>query len=322
MDCAASALYSSNVSGTSPAAAQPSQMQRLTTEKPSTPAIYSFRFDRIVAEIKLMLYRVAQSPSRFPWPTDLSSWQTTIHEVCSKILEDMRNDLERLDTTYGRRISTEAITRIIEIKYHYCIMLLYRPSPGIPRPSALALNFCFESAMETIRIHAELHRSGSLTNSWLDAHSIFISGITICYCLWVSSQVRKVTPASLFAYYANMTKELLTTLSSTWTVAADACRKFDSLVKLTKSLFSEDFITEDIVNTNNEDAGTSNVAMQLDGESGWFAPPNGGSLFDAEIDWSNTVVEYDNTNDLPDEMPQMTDWFSIEGWLNSRDLGS
>ncbi|KAF7597203.1 hypothetical protein BBP40_009543 [Aspergillus hancockii] len=40
-----------------------------------TACIYSLRFDRLVAEIKLMLYRVSRSPSRFPWPTDVNAWQ-------------------------------------------------------------------------------------------------------------------------------------------------------------------------------------------------------------------------------------------------------
>lgn len=49
-------------------------------------AILSFRLDRIVAEIKLMVYRVANFPDRFPWPSNRTEWQLEVHEACRKIL--------------------------------------------------------------------------------------------------------------------------------------------------------------------------------------------------------------------------------------------
>lgn len=49
-------------------------------------AVLSFRFDRIVAEIKLMVYRVANFPHRFPWPSNRAEWQLQVHDACRHIL--------------------------------------------------------------------------------------------------------------------------------------------------------------------------------------------------------------------------------------------
>lgn len=49
-------------------------------------AALSFRFDRIVAEIKLSVYRVANFPHRFPWPSNRNEWQLQVLEACRHIL--------------------------------------------------------------------------------------------------------------------------------------------------------------------------------------------------------------------------------------------
>ena len=56
-----------------------------------TACIYSLRFDRIVAEIKLMLYRVSRSPSRFPWPADVGAWQQEAQRACVALLQEVQD---------------------------------------------------------------------------------------------------------------------------------------------------------------------------------------------------------------------------------------
>lgn len=290
----------------------PSKRQKLT---PNTPAAFSFRFDRIVAEIKLMLYRVAQSPSRFPWPSDFPNWQTNVHEACTRLLEEMQSPDH---TNYGAQrvnVVRDNAILMVELKYHHCIMLLYRPSPGIPRPSALALKFCFESAMETIRIHWELLRFRNHTQSWLDAHTVFMAGITITYCLWVSPHIRYVTPLKLFIHYAGQCVSLLRSLGERWVVALNAGRKFENLVKRTESLWKEDGIpgvATDLPPRPVEKETVSVTAADLN---------NGGSdaqlllVDDLDLDWSNLDLYYENTNAWIDELGNAGDWFSL-GWID------
>jgi hypothetical protein len=201
---------------------------------PSTydSARYSFRFDRITAEIKLMLYRVAQSPSRFPWPSNLVDWQQQTQEACKQLLQDLRQDLKWRGLS-GRRGLADRTVPSIELKYHQCVMLLYRPSPAIPEPSIPALKICYESALETIKIQSDLHRFANMVNSWLTAHAIFVSGITMLYALWTSPQIRRELNPQEFSKNAESCARLLAALGKTWSVALNAHAKFERLVQVT-----------------------------------------------------------------------------------------
>lgn len=278
---------------------RPGKRRRLAV---SSPASFSFRFDRIVAETKLMLHRVCQSPNRFPWPTNFGDWQADVHKNCTCLLDEVYAEFDRIDVAES---SNEIVIPFLELKYHQTIMLLYRPSPSIPRPSALALRFCFESAMETIRIYSMLHHSACLTSSWLDAHTTFIAGITICYSLWMSPQIRQVTPAKLFAYYTNMTKQLLEVFSKNWSVAYSACQKFEALAEWAKVSFQDDM--------TNDNAFEPVISTDFEKDQEWPDIPT--LPFDNDIDWSAMTIDYENAASLPDEFQEVPDWFALEGWL-------
>ncbi|KAJ9645024.1 hypothetical protein H2204_001486 [Knufia peltigerae] len=323
---------------------EPARKRQRMMPTPGTPAVYSFRFDRIFAEIKLMLYRVAQSPSRFPWPTDFGEWQTRTHTTLSQLLEDAHQDLDRLDSSDSAPShgTHDNAVLSLELKYHQAIMLMYRPSPAIPRPSAWALKYCFESAVGTIQAQAELHRFGNFANSWLNAHTVFISGITICYCFWVSQQVRIMTTSTSFTYYTDMVRRLLKSLSTTWLVASNALQKFEALVRLTEKSSSQlrTCTTTETVNHGRTTAGTDDGGdhgttqqqqqqqqpglmksgvhhQQGSSSSPWPPLPQVDfSSTEDQIDWSNFDVEYDNTNVWPKELQEVPDWFSLEDWLN------
>ncbi|KAI1456957.1 hypothetical protein F4805DRAFT_430702 [Annulohypoxylon moriforme] len=192
-------------------------------------AHYSFRLDRIVAEIKLMLHRVVNIPERFPWPTDLAEWQKRAHANCDTIIDEAFGHLK----WKSRRSSTDIVTRSLELKYHHNLMLLHRPSPAIPQPTFDSWKTCYNSAVKTVMIYADLHRFSKLTNSWLTAHTVFVSGITFVYCLWVQPQIKNETSLETFSRNAAACKTILTFLGGTWSVAGDAVEKFDRLVQMT-----------------------------------------------------------------------------------------
>ncbi|KAF7185779.1 Pyrimidine pathway regulatory protein 1 [Pseudocercospora fuligena] len=192
------------------------------------PAVFSFRFDRIVAEVKLTLYRVANFPKRFPWPTDLESWQEKVHVACDTILN------RAVATLNGQGFQRQdQIITSLTVKYHQCLMILYRPSPAISEPSPAALQWCYNSAAEIVRIHHEMARFATLVNSWLTAHAVFTSGITLLYCIWMSSDIRNTTSMNDLAKHGSSCTMVLDKLSKTWTVAGSAKAKFESLVQLT-----------------------------------------------------------------------------------------
>ncbi|KAK2598537.1 hypothetical protein N8I77_011944 [Diaporthe amygdali] len=198
---------------------------------PYKAAHYSFRFDQITAEIKLMLYRVKNKPDVFPWPTDVNEWQGKCHQRCDELVESLRNDLK----WRSRRRTADGIVQRLELKYHQCLMLLHRPSPATSRPRAESWKACYNSASQTILIHSEMHRFSKMPNTWLTAHTIFVSGITFLYCLWVNAAVKEKTSMDEFNRIASACSALLKVLGKAWSVAADAVEKFDRLVSLTSS---------------------------------------------------------------------------------------
>ena len=191
-------------------------------------ARYSFRLHQLVAEIKLMLHRVVNLPERFPWPTDLVKWQTDVHAQCDTIIDDVFTHLK----WRSRRSTTDVTVRSLELKYHFNLMLLHRPSPAIPQPSIDSWNYCYHSAVKTIMIYSDLHRFSKLPNTWLTAHTVFVSGITFVYCIWVQPQIKNRTTPQEFASNATACTALLEFLGKTWSVAADATEKFQRLAQL------------------------------------------------------------------------------------------
>jgi hypothetical protein len=193
-------------------------------------AVFSFRFDRILAEIKLMVYRVAVAPDRFPWPGNTENWRESVHQCCLTLLNAVQE-------TYCRPLpiggSVNYSLNVLTLKYHQCLLLLYRPSPAFSQPSADDLRQCFNSASETLRIHAEMSRFGGLTSSWTTAHTVFISGISVLYCLWTSPLVRQETPLDELAELASACLSVLDTLGKVWSLAESARGKFERLYQLT-----------------------------------------------------------------------------------------
>ncbi|WYZ43984.1 hypothetical protein EsH8_VII_000420 [Colletotrichum jinshuiense] len=196
---------------------------------PYAAAQYSIKFDQITAEIKLMLHRVVNLPDRFPWPSDLDTWQTDTRKRCDSLLEGLRAEFRR----GFRRSTSDGVVHNLELKYHHCIMLLYRSSPAITRPSLDSWDICYESAVATILINSELHRFSKLSNTWLTAHTVFVSGITFLYCVWIVPKIKQNMTLDAFNSNASACTSLLKHLAKTWSVAADAVVKFERLVQLT-----------------------------------------------------------------------------------------
>ena len=264
---------------------------------PYTAFIYSLRFDRIVAEIKLMLYRVSRSPKRFPWPQDLSAWRQEAQNSCISLLEEAQAHQQRHVLGSASALSAVALQRL-ELKYHQCTMLLNRPSPQNPHPSAEATQASFASAMGIIATYAELHRFSNMDFSWLSAHSIFVASITVIYCLWSFPLVRGNDPLDSCLHRVEQAHQLLTILGKSWSVALEASGKLERLIKSTRNLY--------------EGLGDPqvNAGVWMEGNPGIAAPPGAG------LDRSAAnLVPPDGGNALIDELGILRDLFDL-GWLD------
>ncbi|KAI0839027.1 hypothetical protein F5Y06DRAFT_286951 [Hypoxylon sp. FL0890] len=91
----------------------------------------------------------------------------------------------------------------------------------------------YNSAVKTIMIYSHLHHFSKLTNSWLTAHTVFVSGITFVYCIWAQPRIKNETSLEAFTRNATACTTLLTFLGRTWSVATNAVKRFERLVHMT-----------------------------------------------------------------------------------------
>ncbi|KAI0899312.1 hypothetical protein F4806DRAFT_249135 [Annulohypoxylon nitens] len=282
-------------------------------------AHYSFRLDRIVAEIKLMLHRVVNTPERFPWPTDLTEWQERAHANCDAIINEAFDHLK----WKSRRSSTDIITRSLELKYHHNLMLLHRPSPAIPQPTIKSWKICYNSAVKTVIIYADLHRFSKLTNSWLTAHTVFVSGITFVYCLWAQPQIKNETSLETFSRNATACKTILAFLGKTWTVAADATEKFDRLVQMTSQSWKSDECSSEPYSSPNSRLRASSRGEQDFGSTQTISTPinlngvDGNDQYVTSKDRSGYEFE---PSSFYTELGDMSAWFDLD-WILSMNTG-
>ncbi|KAK4500186.1 hypothetical protein PRZ48_008372 [Zasmidium cellare] len=280
-------------------------------------SVLSFRFDRIVAEIKLMVYRVVNLPHRFPWPDNRSEWQMQVHDACRHILSQAESVLH---LRKGRNY--EHLMHSLTLKYHQCLMILYRPSPAFPEPSSTAMEACYSSAVEILRIHAEMNRFATLVNSWLTAHAVFTSGITMLYCLWMSPEVRKSSSISELSKHASACTSVLQKLGKTWSVADSARVKFEKLVSHTSDSLRQDRGQATAVPRNVDTVGQEPSIPPGDGIPGPYdiSDPTTSQF---EPSWDDLIAG----NSLPgpdmimDELGDMSTWFDLD-WLSDINYGN
>ena len=266
--------------------------------EPYTAFIYSLRFDRIVAEIKLMLYRVSRSPRRFPWPRDLSEWRLEAQNACIALIEEAQGHQRNHMNSSGSVLSGVTLQRL-ELKYHQCIMLLNRPSPQNPHPSFEATQASFSSAMGIISTYTALQRFSNMDFSWLTAHSIFVASITVIYCLWTCPVTRGDVSLDSSLLRVEQAHHLLTILGRTWSVALEASTKLERLIKSTKDLFD----------------GLSDPQMN---NAGLWANDNSGAIASPDANLNRPVsnlIPPDGGNALIDELGILRDLFDL-GWLD------
>lgn len=272
---------------------------------PYMTCIYALRFDRIVAEIKLMLYRVSRSPSRFPWPADMSRWQIDVDSACQSLIDEARNRQQIRATGAAESISVMAAQKL-QIKYHQCLMLLYRPSPQIPRPSRDAAKKCLNSAVKIICISADLHRFKKMDFTWLSAHSIFVAAITVFYYHWVSPEETPAVGSPNCLETLVMAQELLQSLSEIWYVAKEACQKLANLIPI-------------VSNAQSSTSGHGPPAAQRYPATNEMQSQGLDMQYNVETDNNMEYWPYQGVNALVDELGIMREFFDL-GWLDNVNL--
>ncbi|KAJ5899014.1 hypothetical protein N7495_003758 [Penicillium taxi] len=120
------------------------------------------------------------------------------------------------------------------------IILMYRPSPQIPEPSANAAKICYEAATYNIALHKEQMVNGSVDLTWIFTQSLFQAFNTI---LWTLSypEIRKEHPIEEVQSYLDMALEVIAYSAERWPGVQSALLLYKRLI----SAILKAFATED-----------------------------------------------------------------------------
>lgn len=199
----------------------------ITARASFSGSIYLFRMTKILSDIKSTIYRVAQ-PSVEKLQVDLQGWQNSIYRQLAELREKARAALGASRRGSGGSGTHLGSGQMVELKYHEAIQLLFRPSPAFPRPTALGLQHCFTSAVETVRIYTKLKLYGELQYTWLTAQSIFLSGITMLYAHTSCREVQTQTAGEVLVEDIRSCSSLLESLATRWPIAQRSKARFDA----------------------------------------------------------------------------------------------
>ncbi|KAJ5596808.1 hypothetical protein N7450_003266 [Penicillium hetheringtonii] len=178
-----------------------------------TYSIHLFKLARMNSEIKYVMHSICRDPPRYAYPpvADIYQWQ-----------KDMINSLQSWQLEIPKAIGMDRIAKICETKYHEMMILILRPSPGIPEPSDEMLEKCSQHAIELLRGFGELYRQEALLYSRLIVHSIFLSTLIMLHSIWRLPQIASQVHINDVVADTGISLNILSSIGEYWTEAKRA----------------------------------------------------------------------------------------------------
>ena len=123
-------------------------------------------------------------------------------------------------------------------KYNTIIVLLFRPSPQIPNPSAQAAIKCFNASAYNVRMQRRQIHESSVDITWILVQSLFMALNTI---LWSISypEVRKLNPKHELEELLDLGLESIRLCSDRWPGAASAYELYRELSKVRLRVYTD-----------------------------------------------------------------------------------
>lgn len=178
-----------------------------------TYSIHLFKLARMNSEIKYVMHSICRDPPAYAYPpvADIHQWQREmIDRLKSWLLE------------IPKASEMHSISKICETKYHELMILLLRPSPGIPEPSDELFAQCFQHAVDLIRCFGELYRQEALLYSRLVVHSIFLGTLIMLHCVWKLPRVAEQVQIDDLVSDTSISLNILSSIGEYWTEAKRA----------------------------------------------------------------------------------------------------
>ncbi|TVY78224.1 putative transcriptional regulatory protein [Lachnellula suecica] len=132
-----------------------------------TLGIQCFRLKRLESHIQETIYRVDRP---------ISSLVSEINPIL-KMLEDWHRALPP---------STPYESDYLGMHYFKAVRLLLQPFLTILPPADSRIALCLQASGQLCQIFKRLHQRDSYGHSFIGLHSVFIAGVTMCYCLFIA----------------------------------------------------------------------------------------------------------------------------------------
>lgn len=233
-------------------------------------SIHLFKLARINSEIKYIANSINRGAPHYalPFIADYPAWQ-----------EGVMHNLDAWSVEIPQTQPGESNLghMLCQIKYHEIRMLVTRPSPGIPSPSADILTQCYNSATMAVRLYDDLYKQDLLAASWTVLHSITMSAITMMYCIRLVPGIADKTALDTWMGDIAICTNLLSAIGEHW-VAAKRCRGIiDDLGRATTRLIKSRQSTTSPTNT--QELSGNLPLMEFGGMEGDFSTMFGNSDF-------------------------------------------
>jgi hypothetical protein len=165
------------------------------------------------SEIKYVMHSICRDPPRYAYPpvADIHQWQ-----------KEMIDRLQTWLSEIPRIPGMESIAKMCETRYHEMMILVLRPSPGIPDPSDELLAQCFQHTVNLLRGFRELYRQEMLLYSRLIVHSIFLGTLIMLHCLWRLPHVASQVQIDDLVADTGISLNILSSIGEYWTEAKRA----------------------------------------------------------------------------------------------------
>ncbi|KAL2843869.1 fungal-specific transcription factor domain-containing protein [Aspergillus pseudoustus] len=185
-------------------------------------SVHVFRLAKLNSEIKYVMHSVNRDAPAYAFPPvrDISTWQ-----------QDMITSLD----TWLAKIPPKVpgvhfeLLQLCRIRYHETMILLLRPSPGIPNPPDDILNACFQHGLALLQVFGDLYANGGLPYSRFVVHSIFLGTLVMLYCIWRLPWTAAKIPVSDLISRFNTAQNILSSIGEHW---SEATRSRDCIKEL------------------------------------------------------------------------------------------
>ncbi|KAL2817259.1 fungal-specific transcription factor domain-containing protein [Aspergillus cavernicola] len=203
----------------------------------SYPA-HLFRLSQLNSEIKYVMHSINRDAPAYALPPvrDIRCWQQDMMISLSNWLLGVPQHASGTDTE---------IVLLCKVKYHETMILLLRPSPGIPSPSEEILDECFNHALMLLQGFSDLYTTGNLLYNRLVVHSLFLGTLVMLFCIWRLPWTAVKIPVNDLITKFGTAQNILSSIGEHWAEATRArdCIKELSTVTIQRLLRSQHTIT-------------------------------------------------------------------------------